>query len=269
MARKFIIVGGSNSINIQDRRNKHPSFKNYQIENISFSGATVSQKHPKSMMPHIRTPDQEKILVLFLNSNGFQDARRFIQGYMTFLTQLLTFGWKNDQLILLLPLVRGNNYRRIYQQLDQFDRLQRFSKKKGIHVVSTWDEIPRNWRWIDNLFGQKSIQKGEFTHYSAKIRGIIHKVIGKEMRNYEKRHPNVTLRLKSQEENILNLKDIIFHQETYRLNDDKSATCSVISDDFAICQHCKGVHIDDECKNNTDCNEINTVISDLCEISID
>ena len=180
----FQLLGGSNFIRIEyPTHTLHEGFIRNTYSNLSVSGLSVHPRRGRFILDYIDADTIDKVIILFVNSNGYAltDYSTFVTDYISAIRQILAKGYSASQIILLTPLIRGDNIRHHFDQLMQINRLKLALDQLHITHYDTYHHLPVSLRDTSKLFGRRSIRQRSFIHYSSGCRNSIHDLVGFSM----------------------------------------------------------------------------------------
>ena len=180
----FQLLGGSNFIRIEyPNHSLHEGFIRNTFTNLSVSGLSVHPRRGRFLLNYIDTDTIDKVIILFVNANGYAltDYEQFVTDYISAIRQMIAKGYSASQIILLTPLIRGDNHSHHFNQLMQINRLKRALDQLHITHYDTYQHLPISLRDTSQLFGRRSIRQRSFIHYSSQCRELIHDLVGHSM----------------------------------------------------------------------------------------
>ena len=180
MAKKFIIIGSSNSVNIQNGHPTHDSLQNVKIKNYSRPGAEVEIYSEKSILKQLPKKSDNLHVIIFCGSNGI-DNDHFNVLTLKYQRMILRVMSTLDScnISCILPLVRGCDLAQHKMQLFFMNILKTRLESYGIECYNVHDYLSNEQKQISNLFGAKDIAKKNYVHISASCRQVVHELLAK------------------------------------------------------------------------------------------
>ena len=182
----FQLIGGSNFQRIEfPTHSLHEGFIRNSYTNLSVGGLSVHPKRGKFLLDYVDTDIIDKTLILFVNANGYglTDYGQFITDYISAIRQLIARGYHESSIIILTPLIRGNNVQHHADQLTQINRFKKVLHQLHVTYYDTYSALPIWIRDPSRIFGRRSIRQKNYLHYSADCRNFIHDLVGEALLN--------------------------------------------------------------------------------------
>ena len=188
MEQKFVIIGGSNAIQIQNESPIHGIFDKSTVVNLSAPGLNCKLGDPKCFVDRVPKAEMNLNLMFFISTNKFKNWEYHLYRLQFFecIERLVKEGHDPKRIFVFTPIIRGDSFPMHVKQIFQTDILRIELEKLNVTVISTWDHIPENVRLIRNLFSKNDLRRGKkyrYIHYGKQFRGILHQLMGNTIQN--------------------------------------------------------------------------------------
>ena len=184
---RFILLGSSNGIRIENSCPQNNIFDIANFENLSLSGLSISKQagdnyllnHLKNVKCSIISNNDpfRSFIFVFIGCNNFKYNQYdlYAQCFLKTMEKLAAYV-PPKRTIVLTALPRTMNLRLHSEQMNEMYKLQDKLLIKGYKVIQTYEAIPKYLRYPKRLFGLKEFGL-RAKHYSKSVRIIISNLI--------------------------------------------------------------------------------------------
>ena len=184
MVPTFYIVSSSNGIGIHGTHALKQLRSQYNIHNLSISGASAMVGDKNCFINQIMGQnynDPSSIFIIFIGINRFEnDEYQLYRESMQECISILKYnGLQNHQLKFLSALPRGSKMSLHRKQMKVMRDMVAAMEANGFTAVSLYDELRGPCKHTSSLFGTEDLRKNEYKHYSKSTRNTIGRTMAK------------------------------------------------------------------------------------------
>ena len=184
---EYLLIGGSNSQNLELTSPTHPIFRYVNFRNMSLTGLSVNTIAEENYLFNYLQTSQcpimdehnptNSLVIIFIGANDYSphNYNRYAKHFLKAMIKLTDFVHPDNVIILTtLPRTYDENLHR--QQMEAMTKLGKELVSYGFRLINTYEAIPESIRKPNKLFGKKSTGH-DARHYSLAVRRILHALI--------------------------------------------------------------------------------------------
>ena len=139
---------------------------------LTEGGMSVIITSKKSLLKVVPKSTPDKRIILVVGSNGFEinDYASFKEHYVNCLKELFKVGYRNHQVLVVLPLIRGGNTVLYNEQLKIMRELKAGFKFLRVATVCWIDLLSEELQKSLKVYGKRDMKLKRFIHYSEEVR---------------------------------------------------------------------------------------------------
>ena len=160
---EIFLIGSSNAIGLLKMASATG-----KVVDLAIRGLSAVPKATSSYLNIVPNHSSEARVIIVVGSNGHEvdNYEKFAKNYVKSLCELFQKGYKNHQVLAVLPMVRGEDHSLYEPQLKRMRELKIQLKFLGVASVC-WDDIlPEGFDREAKTFGKKDLKAKRFVHYS-------------------------------------------------------------------------------------------------------
>ena len=168
-----MILGSSNARGINLGSNK-----SFRITNNCIGGATIRNLYKQfkstNTQRHLSGKEISKeydFFVIFQGINGYDTSNwnSFTNDFEIAMEDLEKRGLPKQRTIVIGPLPRGNQTQIWKHQMRSSTNLLNNLEKKGFQTINVFEEIPKDRRTPQKIFGYRDYNEQKYVHYGPYV----------------------------------------------------------------------------------------------------